>query len=567
MARNLIQSDNFDRASLGADWQNLSAGIRGNVVTLTSTVITGEYAGLGVDHPAARWVGAGTFTNDQYSSLEIRGTLPPPGSTYRIGAIVRASADVNAARDYYEVYFNWNGSVTTYLVKCVNGTVTTLMSTTSVAWSIGDLIELEVEGSQLRPCRNGTVIASLVTTDTDITTGQPGVSVTQGMTGDNWTAGSISVVAPTVSAQPGNSSVTEGATATFSATFANSPTSYVWEQADSPYSSWTTVTDGTGGATASYTTAVTTIGMTGRRYRCTATNTGGSATTDGTAQLTVNVATSAPNITVQPTPQTVIVGDTATFSLTATGTGTLTYQWQRSASGGGGFAPISGAVSSSYTTPVTTVTGGAANNGDTYRCIVHGDVAPDATSNVVTLTVNVSSVPQFPGALALSLLTTSSYTLGWTAATDDVAVTGYERSLNGGTDWVDIGLVLSTAVSGRTPGTTDSCRIRAYDAAGNRSAALARSVTLALTQVVTEPLENDAGSLHLNAAVKWSWFPGGRIGAMEGITPLDGTGTTHATVGNLVIDGLPLGPGVLMTCKWGATPEQDSVHYQHLTVV
>lgn len=174
--------------------------------------------------------------------------------------------------------------------------------------------------------------------------------------------------------------------------------------------------------------------------------------------------------------------------------------------------------------------------------------------------------PIFSGAISLTLLTVNSYTLSWPAAVDDVAVTGYELSLNGGSTWSDLGLVLTTNVSGRTPGSTDACRVRAYNLGGERSIPLARSVTLALTQVVTEPLENDGGSLHLNMPVKFSWFPGGRFGAMEGITPLDGTATTHATTGSLLIIGLPLGPGVLMTCVWGINAGSDSVHYQYLTV-
>lgn len=279
--------------------------------------------------------------------------------------------------------------------------------------------------------------------------------------------------------------------------------------------------------------------------------------------ITIAAAPTAPSITVQPTNQTAAADSTATFSATATGTGSLTAQWRKNGANVGSAVGITTGVSFSYTTPTLT----SGDNGAVYSVVVTGDTAPPATSSNATLTVTASVTPQFSGALALTLLSTTNYTLSWTAATDDVAVTGYERSLNGGTNWTDIGLVLTTNVSGRTPGSTDACRIRAYDIDGNRSAPLARSVTLSLTQVVTEPLENDGGSLHLNAAVKWSWFPGGRMGAMEGITPLDGTGTTHATVGNLVIDGLPLGPGVLMTCVWGATPDLDSVHYQYLTVV
>src|SRR6202795_2567464 len=55
---------------------------------------------------------------------------------------------------------------------------------------------------------------------------------------------------------------------------------------------------------------------------------------------------SAPAITIQPSDQTVSVGQTATFTVAASGA-TLSYQWQRSGS------PIAGATAASYTTAAT----------------------------------------------------------------------------------------------------------------------------------------------------------------------------------------------------------------------
>src|SRR5207247_139282 len=53
----------------------------------------------------------------------------------------------------------------------------------------------------------------------------------------------------------------------------------------------------------------------------------------------------APTITVQPVNQTVNVGQSATFSITATGTAPLSYKWQKNGE------PIAGATAASYTTP------------------------------------------------------------------------------------------------------------------------------------------------------------------------------------------------------------------------
>jgi hypothetical protein len=85
----------------------------------------------------------------------------------------------------------------------------------------------------------------------------------------------------------------------------------------------------------------------------------------------------APSITTQPTNQSVIVGQTATFSVTATGSAPLSYQWYKNGSA------ISGANSTSYTTPATALT----DNGAQFNVVVTNSVST-ATSNTAILTVN-----------------------------------------------------------------------------------------------------------------------------------------------------------------------------------
>lgn len=281
------------------------------------------------------------------------------------------------------------------------------------------------------------------------------------------------------------------------------------------------------------------------------------------------ISASAPSISAQPANQTVTAPNQATFSVTASGAG-LSYQWARQPSGGGGFSNISGATNASYTTLATSVTGGVANNGDQYRVTVTNS-GGSITSTSATLTVNAAAdvtPPTQTGSLVASLIGTTFYTLTWPAGADNVAVTGYEYSLDGGSNWINAGNVLTASITGRTPLTTDQCRVRCYDAAGNRSTpALSTTVNLLVTTVTTEPLENFSGSLLLGLTVKYSWFPGGRIGALTGITPLEGTTISDGTTGVVTINGLPLGAGVLLTCYWGATPDLDAVHYHALTVV
>jgi hypothetical protein len=92
-------------------------------------------------------------------------------------------------------------------------------------------------------------------------------------------------------------------------------------------------------------------------------------------------APQAPEITTQPTSQSVSAGETATLSVIATGTAPLAFQWQRSGTA------ISGATAASYTTAPTTTT----DNGATFKVTVTNS-AGSVTSNAVTLAVNASAV-------------------------------------------------------------------------------------------------------------------------------------------------------------------------------
>ncbi len=83
-----------------------------------------------------------------------------------------------------------------------------------------------------------------------------------------------------------------------------------------------------------------------------------------------------PQITVQPSDQSVALGQAAVFTVTAAGAGALSYQWQRNA------APISGATASSY----TTAPAAAGDSGSSFAVVVTGS-GGSATSRSAKLTV------------------------------------------------------------------------------------------------------------------------------------------------------------------------------------
>jgi len=97
--------------------------------------------------------------------------------------------------------------------------------------------------------------------------------------------------------------------------------------------------------------------------------------------LTVNTSAVTPTIATQPASQTVIAGKTGSFTVGATGTAPLTYQWSKNGSA------ISGATSSTYTTPAETTT----DNNAQFTVAVNNS-AGNATSNAATLTVSASSL-------------------------------------------------------------------------------------------------------------------------------------------------------------------------------
>ncbi len=179
-------------------------------------------------------------------------------------------------------------------------------------------------------------------------------------------------VGPAITSQPANVTVTAGQTATFSVTATGTaPLSYQWQKNSANIS---------GATAASYTTPATATTDNGAKFDVIVSNSVNSQTS-AMATLTVNAAAVAPTITTQPANATVNVGQTATFTVIATGTAPLTYQWQKNS------ANISGATTSSYTTPVTV----SGDNGAKFDVVVSNS-AGSKTSTLATLIVSSPAV-------------------------------------------------------------------------------------------------------------------------------------------------------------------------------
>lgn len=97
-----------------------------------------------------------------------------------------------------------------------------------------------------------------------------------------------------------------------------------------------------------------------------------------------------PSITAQPSSTSVYGGGTATFSVSATGTGGLSYQWSRNGS------PISGAISSSYTTPALN----ANDNQSYFTCDVTDSIGTTTSAQAwLTWTAPIVRAVNFVGFL------------------------------------------------------------------------------------------------------------------------------------------------------------------------
>lgn len=241
----------------------------------------------------------------------------------------------------------------------------------------------------------------------------------------------------------------------------------------------------------------------------------------------------------------------------------VTYSYSTADQTGFEYRLNSGTASTIGTSPATIsgLTASTSYNLEVRAINAEGAGAWSAVTPFTTTSAGDTTPPTLTGTISITSLTTASYTATWPAGTDNVGVTGYEYQINSG-GWIDVGNVLTANISGRTPGSTDTFQVRAYDAANNRSTpALSQSVILnSLSSLTTSILMNNTGTVHSNTSVYWSWLPSGRIGSLTSITPSDGTGTTDSN-GQLTVTGLAT-PGILLVTKRNTSATDDDVYYE-----
>ncbi len=128
----------------------------------------------------------------------------------------------------------------------------------------------------------------------------------------------------------------------------------------------------------------------------------------------------APAITTQPANQTVALGQTTAFNVTASGTAPLSYQWRKNTTN------ISGATAASYTTPATI----SADNATKFDVVVSNS-AGSVTSTQATLTVNAAPVAPTITTQPANQTVTAGQTATFSVVASGTAPLSYQWQMNG----------------------------------------------------------------------------------------------------------------------------------------
>jgi hypothetical protein len=155
----------------------------------------------------------------------------------------------------------------------------------------------------------------------------------------------------------------------------------------------------------------------------------------GSGTLTVQVA---PSILTNPSSQTVVSGNSVTFSASASGYPVPTVQWQLSTNNGSTWGNITGATSTSYTISSTTTS----QNGYRYRAVFTNSVG-SATTASATLTVQYApAVTTNPKSTTVNAGQSVTFTAA--ASGNPTPSVQWQGSTDGGSTWSNISGATST---------------------------------------------------------------------------------------------------------------------------
>jgi len=257
-------------------------------------------------------------------------------------------------------------------------------------------------------------------------------------------------VAPSVTVTPAALPVTNGTSATFTASvIGDQPVSYQWRNNSSIIPAATN---------SSYTVSFATSSGS---YDVIVTNLFGSSTSSPPAILTVK---NPPVILTQPTNLTVTLGGAATFTVVATGDAPLAYFWQFNGATIGN-APNAG----SYTINTATT-----NDAGSYQVIVSNNVGSVASSTVVLTVLVPPAITTGPQSQTVPLGTNVTFQVTATGSEP----LSYQWRLNGAN--ISEGIGSSYSISGVTAGQAGNYDVVVSNAAGSVTSAPPAVLTVLL---------------------------------------------------------------------------------------
>ncbi|HEY6020005.1 MAG TPA: hypothetical protein VIY48_08925 [Candidatus Paceibacterota bacterium] len=173
-------NDNFNRASIGANWTNTGIGYSDLTIIANTYVQSGEgvYEGM-------NW--AASIGNDQYAKVDITDIST---NLQQIYLMVRSSETVLTS--YYASITAPNGVYTLVMQKWVSGTSTELARTTVGTKPVSMRFGVKGTSLELQTYNGSTWTTVLTATDSSIASGHVGLSVQEtGTTADNFEAGTL----------------------------------------------------------------------------------------------------------------------------------------------------------------------------------------------------------------------------------------------------------------------------------------------------------------------------------------------------------------------------------------
>jgi endoglucanase len=177
-----------------------------------------------------------------------------------------------------------------------------------------------------------------------------------------------------------------------------------------------------------------------------------------------------------------------------------------------------------------------------YQVLAYDAATPTPNSSGLSAAASATTfdtvLPQAPGTPTFSSITASSATAAWSAASDNVGVTGYRYSLNGGASWTPVGNVLSTNLSGLSLATQYTMYVQASDTASNWGSSSSNAFITSSYFIDTMSLVSGTTGDGINSA-QWDGYYQGAIGSLTPNTTANGkTVTAFYTYKQYGFDGV-----------------------------